>query len=215
MLSQYMDNIGPGGFSMKHLLAFTYRVGYKKLFVICLCFGVLFGTILGNVLKNYYMDSFMLFNPDYIMALKQSNIDSLAVAQIAFISYFKSFGLLCLFITTIIGTPCLYGHCIYKGFSIGFLITAATLRYGLKGILFFIAYNFPQGIVIIPILAMVYVKGYELNYQLFSRVEHEHIRLSKYIPFVIILLIAIIVASLMEGYVNTNVMKYLMLRFDS
>ena len=210
-----MDNIGPGGITVKHLLAFTYRIGYKKLFVICLCFGVVLGTVMGNVLKSYYLESFMLFNPDYIAALKESNIDSLSVSQIAFIFYIKSFGLLCLFVTTIIGAPCLYGHCIYKGFSIGFLITAATLRYGLKGILFFLAYNFPQGIVIIPMFAMLYVKGYELNYQLFSRVEHEHIQLSKYIPYVIILLIAIIVASLMEGYMNTVIMKYLMLRFDS
>ncbi len=209
-----MDNIGPGGLTVKRLLAFTYRIGYKKIFVICLCLGVVLGTVMGNVLKEYYQSSFMLFNSDYINALKSSNIDSLSVSQMAFISYIKSFGLLCLFVTTIIGTPCLYSHCIYKGFSIGFLITAATLKYGLKGILFFLAYNFPQGIVIIPMLIILYVKGYELNYLLFSRIEHEHVRLSKYIPYVLILLIAIIVASLMEGYVNTNIMKYFMQRFN-
>ncbi len=209
-----MDNIGPGGLTVKRLLAFTYRIGYKKIFVICLCLGVVLGTIMGNVLKEYYQSSFMLFNSDYINALKSSNIDSISVSQMAFITYIKSFGLLCLFVTTIIGTPCLYCHCLYKGFSIGFLITAATLRYGLKGILFFLAYNFPQGIAIIPMFIILYVKGYELNYLLFSRIEHEHVKLSKYIPYLLILLIAIIVASLMEGYVNTNIMKYFMQRFN-
>ncbi len=200
---------------MKHLLDFTYRMGYKKLFVICLLLGVVLGTVFGNVLKNYYLDTFVLFNPDYIKALKESNIDGLSVAQMAFVSYFKSFGLMCLFVTTIIGTPCLYGHCVYKGFSVGFLITAATLRYGAKGILFFLAYNFPQSLLIVPMFVMLYVKGYELNYQLFSRVEHEHVKLSQYIPYIIILVIVLILASLMEGYVNTNVVKYLVLRFDS
>ncbi len=200
---------------MKHLLDFTYRMGYKKLFVICLLLGVILGTVLGNVLKDFYLDSFVLFNPDYIKALKESNIDGLSVAQMAFVSYFKSFGLMCLFVTTIIGTPCLYSHCIYKGFSVGFLITAATLRYGAKGILFFLAYNFPQSLIIVPMFVMLYVNGYELNYQLFSRIEHEHVKLSQYIPYVIILIIALILASLMEGYVNTNVIKYLVLRFDS
>ena len=200
---------------MKHLLDFTYRMGYKKLFVICLLLGVVLGTVFGNVLKDFYLDSFVLFNPDYIKALKESNIDGLSVAQMAFVSYFKSFGLMCLFVTTIIGTPCLYSHCIYKGFSVGFLITAATLRYGAKGILFFLAYNFPQSLIIVPMFVMLYVNGYELNYQLFSRIEHEHVKLSQYIPYVIILIIALILASLMEGYVNTNVIKYLVLRFDS
>ena len=199
---------------MKRLLAFTYRIGYKKIFVICLCLGVVLGTVFGNLLKDFYLNQFVLFNPDYIKALKESKIDNLSVAQMAFISYIKSFGLICLFVTTIIGTPCLYGHCIYKGFSIGFLITAATLRYGLKGILFFLGYNFPQGFVIIPMFILVYIKGYELNYQLFSRLERENVRLSQYIPFVILLLIAIILASLMEGYVNTNVMRYLMIKFN-
>ena len=183
--------------------------------MICLCFGVVLGTLLGNFLKDYYLDSFMLFNPDYINTLKDSNIDGLSVAQISFMSYIKSFGLMCLFVTTIIGTPCLYGHCIYKGFSVGFLLSAITLRYGLKGILFFLSYNFPQGIIIVPVFVMLYIKGYELNYHLFYRIEHERVKISEYIPYIIILLIAIIVASLMEGYVNTAVMKYLVLRFDS
>lgn len=200
---------------MKHLLDFTYRIGYKRIFVICLCFGVILGTLLGNLLKSYYLDNFLLFDNNYVKALSSSSIDSLSVAQMAFISYFKSFGLLCLFITTIIGTPCLYGHCIYKGFSIGFLITAATLRYGFKGILFFFVYYFPQGIILIPMLIMTYLKGYELNFLLFYRKEHEHVKISDYLPYLIVLFIALIIASLMEGYINTAVIKYVMIRFNS
>ncbi len=204
----------PGGITLKHLLAFTYRIGYKRLFVICLCLGVALGTLLGNLLKGYYMDHFVLFDPQYVNAIIESDIDRVSVAQMAFISYIKSFGLMALFVTTIIGTPCLYAHCTYKGFTIGFLITAATIRYGAKGILFFLMYYFPQALIIVPVLAMLYIKGYELNYQLFSRKEHEYIRLSQYVPFVLLLLIAIVIASLMEGFVNTSIMKFLMLKLN-
>ncbi|MDO5294629.1 MAG: stage II sporulation protein M [bacterium] len=200
---------------MKKLSIFTSKLGVRQILLICLLFGVGLGTIFANISKEFYLDRLFLFNDSFTKTFETMDLDKFMITQMAFVDYIKEFGLLILLSTTILGKPYIFIHCTYKGFTLGFILSTAVMRYGLKGILFFICYISPQYLIYLPLLVWTYLKGYEVNCKLVGRREGDHFRIKSYVPNLFFLLIMIILISLLEGYVNTSLLHMIMLKLMS
>lgn len=203
-----------GRLIMKRFYSFTNTIGIYKLLGICFFVGIVVGTIVANLFKGFYINDFFLFQDSYYQTLKSEELNSFVVFQMALIRNVKSFGLLVLLATTMIGTPCFLAHATYKGFGVGFLISTAAMRFGINGILFCLGYLFPHGLLLFPLLLITYVKGYQLNYQLYAKNDPARIRLSTYIPLLLLLLLIILIGSLLEGYFNAGLLRQLMLHLS-
>ena len=194
---------------MKRFYAFTYKIGIGKLLFLCLLIGVVLGAVVSNLFRGFFIDQFFLFDDSYINTLKTEELNHFVIFQMALIRHMKEFGLLCLLTTTMFGIPVFMFHVGYKGFSIGFIVSTAVMRYGMKGILFVLGYLFPHYLLLIPLYIILYFKGYEVNYRLYSKSVETRVRFANYIPYLFILIALIVVASFFEGYVNTSLLKKL------
>ncbi|MDO5519063.1 MAG: stage II sporulation protein M [bacterium] len=200
---------------MKKLSIYTSKLGVRQILLICLLFGVGLGTVFANVFKDFYMDRLFLFNDSFIKTFETMDMDKFMITQMAFVDYIKEFGLLILLSTTILGKPVIFIHCSYKGFTMGFILSTAAMRYGLKGILFFICYISPQCLIYLPLLIWAYLKGYEINSKLIGRGACERFHIRPYVPNLLFLLLMIVLISLLEGYVNTSLLHMIMLKLMS
>lgn len=199
---------------MKRFYAFTVKIGIAKILLICFFIGIVFGAVVSNLFRDFYINNFFLFDDSYLQTLKTGELNHFVIFQMALITHLKEFTLLCILTTTMFGVPVFMGHSVYKGFCAGFLVATATMRYGIEGILFFLSYLFPQYIILIPLYIFVYLKGYELNYRLYSRSEGSRVKFSNYLPYFIILLALIGIASFLEGFINTSILKMIMINLS-
>lgn len=110
---------------------------------------------------------------------------------------------------TIIGIPILYGTIMYKGFCIGYTISAivATLEFR-KAITFALLALLPQNLIIIPSILFCSVSGIKLYKHIMKDKDKRTIRLEiiRHTILSIFSLVAIIIASFVEIYISTNLL---------
>lgn len=206
-----MTRLKRGTYRLKRFYSFINTIGVVKVFIFCFFGGILIGTVVANVFRGFYINDFFLFQDSYYNALKVKEIDCFSVFTLSLISNIKSFALLILLATTMIGIPGYMLHIGYKGFSVGFLISTAVMRFGIGGVVFFLGYLFPHYLVLIPLYLIVYMKGFHLNERLYSKNESNRVRFMSYMPSILLLLVLLFIASLLEGYFNTGLLQQIML----
>ena len=113
--------------------------------------------------------------------------------------------------STIIGMPLIYLTLAYKGYCIGYSISAiiATLGIG-KGIALILSSMLLQYIIYIPCILSLAVSGIRLHKLIVENRHTENIKmqLTSHTIFCTIILILLIIASLVETYISTNIANY-------
>ncbi len=193
------------------MYAFIAKYGVIKVLLFLFIPGLVAGVIFANAFQSLYIDQFFLFDDSYVESVTTVQLDQLILFQMALLKYLKEFFLMGLLSTTIIGIPCLFLHNFYKGFCIGFIISTATMRFGIQGILFFLCYCMPHYLLLGPLWVYLYYKGIALNQALYQKTETHSVRFSKYIPIIFVVLIIIGIASYLEASINAGLMKKIML----
>ena len=61
---------------------------------------------------------------------------------------------------------------------------------------------------------MTYLEAYRENAELYSSVDRKELRIRNYIPKVFALLLLITITSLLEGYLNTSLLRMIMLELS-
>lgn len=143
-----------------------------------------------NNIKNYK-------NLDLFIILKESIISNIIITLILW------FGA-----STIIGIPIVYGTVILKGFSIGYTISALMMAFGIwKGIILAIVFLILHNIILIPTIFAISVSGVNLYKSIIKNKERENIKLEilRHTIFCMIMLIFIIISSIIEAYISTNI----------
>ena len=108
---------------------------------------------------------------------------------------------------TIIGIPIVYGTIIFKGFSVGFTISSIMYIYGSgNGILVSISLLLLQNIILIPAMFSFCVSGARLYKSIMKNKERDNIKVEilRHTFFCLLMLILMIIASLIEVYISTN-----------
>ena len=112
--------------------------------------------------------------------------------------------------TTIIGIPVVFGIVAYRGFCLGYTIAACISIMGIqKGILFVLILLLLQNLLIIPAILALSVSGIKLYQSITKDKRKENVKLEmvRHTVFSLIMLIVLILSSVIEIFISTNVLK--------
>lgn len=112
--------------------------------------------------------------------------------------------------TTIIGIPVVFGIVAYRGFCLGYTISACISIMGMqKGILFILILLLLQNLLIIPAILALAVSGIKLYQSITKDKRKENVKLEmvRHTVFSFIMLIVLIISSVIEIFISTNILK--------
>ena len=112
--------------------------------------------------------------------------------------------------TTIIGMPVVLGLILFRGFCLGYTISAITYTFGVgKGFLFCILSKFLQNILFIPALLTMGVSSIKLYKSIINdrRKENIKIEIVRHTIISIMMLGVLIIASFIENEVSVSLLK--------
>lgn len=183
------------------------------LFVIGIFLGVFFVNNIQEAQKaevNTYLNNFIekLKNTEdlnYIELLKTT-----VVQNIIFAITIWFFG------TTVIGIPIVFGLVIYRGFCLGYTISICISVMGIsKGLIFIFSSVLLQSILFIPAILALSVSGFKLYKSIVKDKRRENIKIEiiRHTIFSIIMLMLLLVSSVVEIFISTNILKLIIKYF--
>lgn len=196
---------------MKQLKLQLNRINIVHISIFLLILGLFLGILCANIFKVNYITQIKSYKTNVFPRIVGNDIDYLGLFLYILgknIREFLIFWLLCI---TILGVPYIAYKITSFGFFAGFLISAITLEYGIKGLLLILVYIFPHGLLYLPIAIISLYKGYKLcsyiyrdkyaNYAGISR------QLKSNITLILILALALLAASFLEAYPGAYLLK--------
>ena len=118
--------------------------------------------------------------------------------------------------STIIGMPIIYCSLFYKGICIGYSISAimATLEKS-KGILFALSSMLLQNIIVIPAIIAISVSSAKMYRGIMKEHDKESIKseIYRHTMFSLIMVVALMMSSLIEIFVSTNITTNFIINF--
>ena len=177
------------------------------MFIIGIFSGVFFMNHLQETPKteitnylNQFIEKFKgLEKINSIELLKNSVIQNIGLAIIIWF-----FG------TTVIGIPVVFAIILYRGFCLGYTISLCITIMGLgKGISFVLVALVLQNILLIPAILGLAVSGIKLYKSIVKDKTKENVKIEilRHTVFSIIMLIIVVIASVIEIFMSTNLLK--------
>lgn len=158
------------------------------IFLVGIFLGVLFinntdsKSDIEKYINTYIDETKMLQDGDYLSELEKD------IEKNVLLTFFLWFAG-----TTIIGIPIVFGIILYRGFCLGYTISACVITLGkLKGIIFILTTVFLQNIIFIPAIILLGVSSIKLYKSIIKDRRKENIKISV-IRHCIISIIALIV----------------------
>ena len=111
--------------------------------------------------------------------------------------------------STVIGIPIVLGIVAFRGFCLGYTISSSIAVLGTgKGILFFVTSILLQNIIFIPCMLALSVSGIKLYKSIMKDKRKENIKIEvfRHTIFSLFILLFLILSSLIETYVSTNLL---------
>jgi len=185
---------------------------FKEYFIVTICFiiGIIAGVIFINNLSinqsneiTTYVSSFLEtlktdVNLNYMELLKDSIMqNSILVLILWFVG------------ATLIGIPLVFAIIVFRGFCLGYTISAIIHVLGIsKGIIFVLTTMFLQNIIFIPAIIALAVSGIRLYQTVVKNRNSESIKFAilKHTIFSLIILMLLILSSAVEIFCSTNLL---------
>ena len=179
--------------------------------------GLFLGILIVNTGYDTWIDNNSLLGTDMIVRLKNSIPDANGLFGYVLKHRLFTVCILGLLATTMVGLPSVCGYICYMGLSAGCLLSVAVIRYGIRGLFLMAAGIFPQGLLLIPSYAALFIWSVSLNRMLYSRgISREyysgygkHTYLKKGMQMAGII-VAVIVGCLLESYVNPEIIQFVL-----
>ena len=156
-------------------------------------------TEISNYL-NQFIEKFKgLESINSIELLKNSMIQNIGLAIVIWF-----FG------TTVIGIPVVFAIILYRGFCLGYTISLCITIMGLgKGISFVLVTLLLQNILLVPAILALAVSGIKLYKSIVKDKTKENVKIEilRHTVFSIIMLIILVIASVTEIFMSTNLLK--------
>jgi len=185
---------------------------FKEYLIVTICFiiGVVAGVVFINNLSvnqsneiTTYVNSFIDtlrtgVNLNYFELLKNSIIQNIILVLVL---WFLG--------ATLIGMPLVFGVILFRGFCLGYTVSAIVHILGMsKGIIFVLTTVFLQNIIFIPSVIALAVSGIRLYQTVVKNRNSESIKFAilKHSIFSFIILILLIISSVIEVFGSTNLL---------
>ena len=184
---------------------------YKSYILVIILFsvGLFLGVLFINQTEN--QENVIKYINTYIDEIKISESNSTIVQLktdiknnifLVFILWFAG--------TTIVGIPIVFGIIIARGFCLGYTISVCVSILGIgKGILFTLLSLVLQNLIFIPATLALAVSGFKLYKSIIRDNKKENIKLEivRHTIFSFIMLILLLLSSVIEILVSTNLLK--------
>lgn len=184
----------------------------KKLYLkisIVFFVGVFIGVFCINNIDQNLAEKLKIYFTNFGDAVEKiESAQTFSLLINSFFSKFKFIGLIFILACTIIGSGMIYVLILYKGFSLGYVISAILKVYGLKkGIVFALSTMLVQNIIYIP--CIIFFSVYSINFckMIKNRCVNIKILLLKYLLVFITILVISTIATTAELIISYNILK--------
>lgn len=183
------------------------------IFIIGIFLGVLFINNMGEAQRSEitsYINQFVekmkgTEKLDHISLLKTSMGQNLFLAIVIWF-----FG------TTVIGIPVVFGLVLYRGFCLGYTIAVCISVMGMTKGFFFVLINLLlPSLFLIPAILALAVSGFKLYQSIVKDKRKENVKLEivRHTIFSLVMIGILLIASVVEIFVSTNILKLLIKYF--
>lgn len=196
---------------MKQIKLQLKRFSIIQITITLLLIGLFTGILSANIFRESYLDKMTEYQNKVFTDISKLDIDYKGLFLYVIGNNYREFVIFWLLSVTILGIPYMAFKIFTFGFSTGFFISAITIQYGFKGILLVMVYQFPHGIIYLPIAVLCLYKGFYLCRMIyydkrdFLGTITKHFR--QYLPLLLILAILLLLASFLEAYVGSFFLK--------
>lgn len=191
------------------------RNGYYVVYLFTI--GLFLGILIVNVGYDTWIGDGSLLGADMIARLKNSVPDGSGLFGYVLKHRLFTVCMLGLLATTMIGLPAVCGYVCYMGLSAGCLLSVAVIRYGIRGLFLMAAGIFPQGLMLVPGYAAMFIWAVGVNRMLYFRGAGREpytgygrqAYLKKALQMAGIIVI-VIIGCLLESYVNPKILQFVL-----
>ncbi len=187
------------------------RPGIIQVALILLIIGLFLGIVCANVFQDHFTKRLQVYEDNVFTEIADSEIDHAGLFRYVLGNNFSDFLMFWLLCITILGVPYMALKIASFGFFAGFFISAVTMEYGFKGILLVLVYQFPHGLLYLPIILICLYRGYLLSRDIY---QSNHTSLAAILkpvrvnlPIILLLAVALIFASFLEAYPGAYFLK--------
>ena len=185
----------------------------KEYILVTLIFiiGIFLGVMFINNSKEEQRAEITAYLNNYVETIK--NTEKLETTKMLKTSFLHNIGIgiaLWFFGTTLIGIPIVFGIILYKGFCLGYTISATIITLGIgKGMTFILTVLLLQNIIFVPCIIAIAVSGIKLYKSIVRDKNRENIKMEviRHTLFSSIMVIILLVASVVEILISTNIFK--------
>lgn len=187
----------------------------KEYIIIVLLFiiGIFLGVFFVNNMQESSKEEIQSYINNFIEKMKNSqNIDNMSLLKNSITQNIVFAVLIWFFGTTVIGLPIVFGLILYRGFCLGYTVSSFIAILGIgKGIVFIFASLLFQSLLSIPAILGLAVSGFKLYKSIIRDKAKENIKLeiARHTIFSIIMIAILLVASIIEIFISTNLIKIL------
>lgn len=196
----------------QHIKYYFYRniMEYVKVFGVFII-GIIVSVIVvnnSNDIQKNELKSYIDNKIEYVKTGEKYNSNEVFINSLK--SNIKEIGFLAFLSSTIIGIPFAYYSVCKKGFSIGYTIASIYATQNTKTAIIFICNSMLfHNIIYMISMFIVLVSGTNLMKSIFGKEKRDFkFEIVRYIIFVAIALMIVIISSLFEAYISTNLVYF-------
>lgn len=199
-------------FKLKNIILNNIYNNLKEYIIVTIIFliGIIAGVIFINNIQENQMTEISQYINSFITSLKgEYYIDTGELLKKSLLENLKLAVGMWFIGSTVIGMPIVLGIVMYRGFCLGYTISSAIAVLGTqKGIVFFLTTILLQNIIFIPVLIALAVSGMKLYKSIMKDKRRENIKIEivRHTILSIILFILLMLSSLIEVYISTNLL---------
>lgn len=198
--------------NIKQLILNHFYENIKAYIIVIIIFiiGIVAGVIFINNTNETQGTEIQNYITSFINSLKQDyHIDKLELLKKSLGDNFILILTMWFIGSTVIGIPIIFGIVLFRGFCIGYTVSSIIASLGVqKGLIFLFATVFLQNLIFIPVIICMAVSCIRLSKSIMKDKRRENIKVEiiRHTLISIVLIIFLIVASLVESYISTNLL---------
>lgn len=178
--------------------------------IIILVIGITIGVVFINNINADGAEEIKNYITDFINQLKQGyHVDTGELLRKSLSDNLILIVTMWLLGSTVVGIPIVLGIVLFRGFCIGYSLSAIIASLGVqKGILFFLTTMFLQNLIFIPVILCMTISCIKLYKSIMKDRRRENIKVEiiRHTLVSIMLGLLLIIAAFIESYVSTNLL---------
>ena len=189
-------------------------ISNKKEYIIMLLLfiiGIFLGVLFINNVQDEQFNNISSYINNFVEKLKATdNLDSISILKGSLIKNAILAVGLWFFGTTVIGIPVVFGLVAYRGFCLGYTISACVCVLGTgKGLALILSNLLLQNFIFIPAILAISVSGFKLYKSIIKDKRRENIKLEivRHTVFCCIMCLCLAMSSVIEVFVSNNLFK--------